>query len=378
MPRPKYSNPRLRRFTKRKPGSWYNFYKARSPKTSINPDKFKRIVTLLGASDYSLSEISRMTNTDNSTLSNINSVLKLRTKKEADVIRKIAARAAKVIPEAELKRRENAILTALRHRKEITKDLITFLVRRKRISLEKVVERVRQMEEAGVPFIGLMNKLGASQPKFDGIVARYYNSGLTERQREVHAYLLRRKVSKKIARKVAGTHLEIADLQRKFDFFASFKLDPAIYGVERIPLKMYEHMLLDQLATIKKGIKKKIIYTLEDAQARIELDKLLTGWRKSRALTTKKAGSVIRPANLLRRARALIAAGKKVSVVALTSYSAKTISQGTGANVVSIAESKRRTPIQQRIVFPEDQISKLLDKGIEVGEIAKKNRPAFS
>jgi len=352
----KFAHPRLKRFTRKKPASWYSFYKSKCPTSGINPNKFKRIVTLLGASDYSLSEISRMCNSGNSTVIQINSVLKLRTKQEVREISKIASRAAKAIPEAELKRREAEIARILKPHKASARTA-EFLAREKMISPKQVTERVRRMEEAGVPFVGLMNKIGASQKKFDGFVERYAKGGFTKRQRGVHEYLLKQGVNEKVARRVAGSQIEVFELKAKFDFFASFKLDPKVYGMERIPLKMYEGMFLDPLAVINKGIRKKILWELEDAHARRELDRLLVGWRKSRRLTNTKSGKRIRSANLLKKARALIAAGKKVTVVALASYSAETIARGTGRNLVSPSESKRRTPIQKRAEVQKPRVA---------------------
>jgi hypothetical protein len=357
---------------KRTPDSWYRQYKAKAPTSRINPDKFKRVVILLGASDYPTSEIGRMTGTDKTTVRQINSVLGLREKSEIEKISRRMVVIAKTTPEAELKRREAEISRVL-GRHDPKGKVATYLTRVKKSPPEVVAERVARMTATGVPFVGLLNKLGASNAKFDSIVERYERGGLTERQLSVQKYLQEKRVSEKVAKAIAGTRIEIAELEPKFRFFESFKLDPAIYGVERIPLAMYEGMLSRQFAFIRKGIKKQILWKLEDIQAEKELDNILVGWRKSKELTTKEPGRIMRPSNLLRRARALIANGKKVTVVALTTYSAETISKGTGRKVFSFEQSKRRISIQIRRTLPSEK----RDGGLPRKE-AGKLRPGLS
>src|SRR3989338_2594561 len=98
---PGYEHPRLKRFMERKPDAWFGQYKERIPKSTTSPDKVKRIITLLGASDYSISEIGRLTKTGNSTVIKVNSVLGLRTDEEVRGVQKRAmslAKSTKAIP----------------------------------------------------------------------------------------------------------------------------------------------------------------------------------------------------------------------------------------------------------------------------------------
>ena len=166
--------------------------------------------------------------------------------------------------------------------------------------------------------------------------------------------------------------MDIAELEARFKFFESFNLDPKIYGVTKIPLKMYEQMLHIRLSTIRKGVRKRILWVLEDRHAKKQLDRLLPGWKRSRVLTRRRAdGNIrIRPATLLRNARAIIRLGKKPTVDALIRYSIETIAKGTGSQLIDIGRNRKPTIIQR--LTPEEDVSRLLHKGEEVDAIAKK------
>jgi len=160
------------------------------------------------------------------------------------------------------------------------------------------------------------------------MAARYArHGGLTERQREVRDFLRGKNVSKEI---IVGLLRSIQrggkpspeGVRAKVAFFESMRLDPKVYGVKRIPVAGYQGMLAAEPNKMKKeGVRRRVLYPLEDVHARKQLDRLMPGWELHSQLTR------YRPATVLKKMRAAVAKGIKPTPTVLGDYSAESISK---------------------------------------------------
>ncbi|MFA6064234.1 MAG: hypothetical protein WCW44_03260 [archaeon] len=174
---------------------------------------------------------------------------------------------------------------------------------------QKVAQRLRVLASLGQTE-GLVYKISLTDADFRKLVKRFSeNKGLNEGQQKMFDFLIGRSIDRKLAMKLAtNSNYARMDLMGKVSFFESFKLDPAIYGVASIPVKSYEQLLWQPLKVLQEGIKKNVLWPLEDKHAAKVLDEKLPNWRKVRVFFPKK-GRPLRPAFILRKLRALIEAG---------------------------------------------------------------------
>lgn len=212
-------------------------------------------------------------------------------------------------------------------------------------SPEKVEARLERMKIAGVPLVGLQWKISRGKEKFNELIWRYERAtGLTKRQIDMAENLLRKGVSPKALRELfkngPRTAFKWADFQLKFKYFESFNLDPTVFGIRKLRVEHYEHILGMRLGDIKTSVKKYVLNDLEDVQAARQLDKIsrLNGWRDSPSLNGKNQ----RPATTLKRYNAARKARIKPTFYLLTSFSAKTIEEGKARVNSEVNKKKTR------------------------------------
>jgi len=146
--------------------------------------------------------------------------------------------------------------------------------------------------------------------------------------------------SARIARRARGP-ITLAKLRERYDYFASIKLDPKVYGVERLPLDVIEKGLGVPLWKIKQGIKRAILHPLEDRHAATQLDRLLAGWRDFILLKR------IRPATILKNYKAAASRGVLPTPSLLASYSSKSIAEGNVRTRHALDEQALRAQIRR-------------------------------
>ena len=168
---------------------------------------------------------------------------------------------------------------------------------------------------------------------------RHATKGLTPRQSEVLQFLRSKKVSDTAIKRLMGGRARrlrgqprLDKIKAKVDFLEGIELDPARYGVRRIPVALYEGLLGVKLKDLKKSPLSNILWPLEDAHAEKQLDRLVSGWRESTLLKpTGPRGPTVtrrRSATLLQRAKAALARGIPPTPYLLHEYSAEAIAQG--------------------------------------------------
>ena len=219
--------------------------------------------------------------------------------------------------------RRRAGLSAMLSPRGVQETGIRYLAETKRLAPAEAARRIARMKRAGVPLRGLVWKLSANRPQFNGLVERYgKKGGLDQRQLQLRDFLRRAGVSEKAASPLVKNRHDMVRVRQKIQYFKSIRLDPKIYGIERMPVSAFEGLLGESLSEIKEGINKKVLWPLEDARAAKQLRARLRGWSKSRALRG------IRPATLLERATAALANGIKPTPYVLANYSAEQIAKG--------------------------------------------------
>jgi hemerythrin-like domain-containing protein len=179
----------------------------------------------------------------------------------------------------------------------------------RRANVEKSIARLRMMKKLGVPMKGLSSKLSISDADFKKFVARYSSKfHLNKGQKKLFKFMRDQGISERVAGKItSNTNYARMSIPQKIDFFNSFELDPNKYGVDRIPVSYYEHLLGEELKRLQIGIKRKVLFPLEDRFASEILDNVLSGWRDIKTLNSKKIR--IRPSKILRRIKELIELG---------------------------------------------------------------------
>lgn len=147
---------------------------------------------------------------------------------------------------------------------------------------------------------------------------------LTKVQTQSFGFLAGKGVSKKIAlslvKRRSGRQSTPQDIQKKVSYLESIKISPKIYGVNRIPASFYEKALGFELNQMKAGIKKTVLWPLEDAHASKQLSKLFPGWKGYALLKSQ------RPSRTLKNLKAAMALGIKPTVKLLHKFSAENIS----------------------------------------------------
>ena len=151
------------------------------------------------------------------------------------------------------------------------------------VSAEKAEARIDRMKIAGVPLTGLQWKVGSSQARFDALIFRYEQlQGLTKAQATLVSNLFRKKVSQEVilrlvkTRSGRGKRYTWPKIKAKIDYLESIKLDPKIYGISKLRISDYEHVLHWTLQKIKVGSKRQVLMSLENKFMSEKLDEVLS------------------------------------------------------------------------------------------------------
>ncbi len=179
---------------------------------------------------------------------------------------------------------------------------------------QKTITRLRVLSELGVPLKGLVFKLSLSNADFEKLVLRHKEKGgLSDGQQQLFDFMKRKKVPERIAMEIARRkNYHSMKIPEKIAFFESIKLDPQKYGVERIPVKYYFHLLTKPFEEIKRGINRQVLWKLEDALSMKKLDKALPNWRNMGTFYKgkgRKKRFIIRPTRILEQILLLIQKG---------------------------------------------------------------------
>jgi len=185
----------------------------------------------------------------------------------------------------------------------------------KRPNPELMASRLRTMAFVGVPMKGLAFKLSLSQAQFAALIKRYSQKHpLNSGQQALFDFLRKKKVPQRLATKLASSKTyHQMKIPEKIAYFESINLDPAKYGVSKIPVRLYAQLLAKPLEEIMRGINRQILWKLEDEHSEKLLDAKLPNWRSVQSLFPKTGGR-IRPTKILQRVRDLILAGIEPSV----------------------------------------------------------------
>ena len=194
-----------------------------------------------------------------------------------------------------IEERRKGVTEALREF-NVSEKAIKYLAEKKRFNGSDINERLERLREAKGPLTGIIWKLGLSQPGFEDLIKRYKSEHrFTPAQQEVFDFLISKEVSKSVALRVAKTPLvRPGEVRKRVEYLESIRLDPAKYGVQKVPARFYEKVLHWQLRRIKLGVLRYVLHPLEDSFAVQKLGKAQKDWRKI------KGKSRIRPATLLR------------------------------------------------------------------------------
>jgi hypothetical protein len=215
------------------------------------------------------------------------------------------------------------------------------LARMCNVSAKKIVTRLRALAERKVPLKGLRYKLSLSEKDFEALLVRFESKHkLNKGQQKLFDFMRKKGVSVRIAVKIASNKAYHAkQIPEKIAFFESFKLDPKVYGVTKIPVKYYQVALETPLNELRKGIKKRVLMPLEDAHAEKLLDDALPGWRNVKTFfLTRPKGRKMRPAKI----RRMIVELSKAGLPLRTDYIATSVetARKRGANVTPSGYAK--------------------------------------
>jgi len=173
----------------------------------------------------------------------------------------------------------------------------------KRANVDKVVRRLRLLVDAKVPLKGVVYKMGLSDADFANLLLRHKGKGgLNEARQALFDLMIKTGIPEEKAMDIAKrkTYHQMK-IPEKIAFFESIKLDPKVYGVERIPVKYYAPLLTKPLEQIQRGIQRQVLWKIEDDFAASKLDVALPGWRNIRAFYKgkgKKRRFVMRPSRI--------------------------------------------------------------------------------
>ena len=177
----------------------------------------------------------------------------------------------------------------------------------------KMVDRLKRLVDAGVPLKGVVTKLKLSKADFEALLLRHAGKGgLNQGQQALFDFMREKKVPREIAMDIATrkTYHQMK-IPEKFEYFESIELDASVYGVRRIPLKYYMHLLTKPLEEIKRGINRQVLWKLEDDFAVKRLDEVLPNWRNVKSFYREKNGKriLLRPSRIRRQITRLAGEG---------------------------------------------------------------------
>jgi hypothetical protein len=167
--------------------------------------------------------------------------------------------------------------------------------------LNQARARIKALKEAGVPLTGVVRKLALPQEKFDALINRYKaGRKFNGNQEKIYTYLISKGVQEEIAYGIASRkNTSLRSVIRKFTYMESIILDPAYYGLEKIPLRRYEEFLGLSFPIFQMRIRKRVINRIEDQHAAKILDTEFPEWR------TKKKLARHRPVSILAKVRVI-------------------------------------------------------------------------
>ena len=160
---------------------------------------------------------------------------------------------------------------------------------------QKKIDRLKILVDEGIPLTGVVTKLKLSETDFERLVLRHRGKGgLNEAQQTLFDFMRAKKVPKRVAMDIARrkTYHQM-QIHEKFEYFESIELDPKVYGVRRIPVKYFVHLLTKPLGEIRRGIKRQVLWKMEDDFAAKKLDEVLPNWRNMRTFYRVKDGKRI-------------------------------------------------------------------------------------
>jgi len=192
---------------------------------------------------------------------------------------------------------------------------------KKQISPEFIAARLGAMKQAGVPLKpkGITFKLSLSKKKFDELLERFRSKyKFSSIQQDMYDYLKRKGVSESVAVSLCK-HKQPTRLllEEKIKYFEGIRLNPTIYGEEKIPVSVYEKFLHYEFAEIKDFRVKSVLREVANYNAIRRLNALFPGWRKDEIFRARKP-YLIWARYLLGKAQ-----GKKITLTFLTSHPVK-------------------------------------------------------
>ena len=296
-------------------------------------ETFIGVSNALATTNDAASKIARDFRCSRNTVDAINAFCRIRKPDEAKQIRRDAQAAAPrpyARSESEISRQKAVVMGILgKHGGELLAD---YLIRKRMFRIERIETRFKRMVDAGIPLKGLKDKFTMSQDAFEQLALRYERSrGLTPNENALFEYLTKEHgiTEKGALNYVRGRNIVFRETKAKIEYIKSIRLDPNVYGVDRLPPLYVERLLGRRLALLKRGIVKDI-RPLEDAFASIFLDREFIGWRDISQIRGKKTGDKgrMRPSTLLRKLRLLAAQGKPINVYTLENFSTERIAAG--------------------------------------------------
>ena len=209
---------------------------------------------------------------------------------------------------------------------KVSKNGVNHLMR-ERVTPGRVRARIKAMKDAGMPLTNLVKRMSISEERFNAAIEHFKEHGqLSPLQADLKALLQAEGVSKTTIEKLLGgtgkkhgKRFRVKAMEAKIKHLRSIKLDPAIYGVERIPVRYFEPVLGRPISAIRTGITRQVLRPLAEAHARRQLNKIVPGWQNVEIL------KACNPATIYQRAKAALKVGIKPSPTVLAHYSVKSI-----------------------------------------------------
>ncbi|MFA6268186.1 MAG: hypothetical protein WCW13_00865 [archaeon] len=235
-----------------------------------------------------------------------------------------------------------------------------------------IISRLRAMKAAKVPLTGIVYKVTMPEEKFRALLERFsFKYSFTSGQRKLFDVMISKGFSESLAVELCSPRMALQSMYlEKIDFFESFKLDPKVYGVERIPPSAYSPLLKLHLRYLKARALRPMLTKLADEHASKVLDEKFPGWRELRSLQRKKGhpGGRIHPSSILKKVRAFLAADIEPTLY-LLEYSlsrAKEIRRGQG--ITGNSALLRNTPLGRGFETRLEKQIRRLNKQIQVLE----------